>query len=292
MILDMMNTATEYARNFTVRDAIDGTKYIVDISIVSFIVYKLLTVVRETRAWQLIKGIVILLVATQITGWMGLNTINFILRNTMTVGLMAILIVFQPELRGALERIGRSRFGNLFNFDEDSYEVRINKSIEEIVKASEELSKTLTGGLVVIERETKLGDIIKTGTVINSSVSAELIRTLFFPYSPLHDGAIIIGDNKIKAAGCLLPLTENRSLSKELGTRHRAALGVTENSDAIVVIVSEETGRISIAFEGILTRNLVPDTLKKSLAKVMLPQKDEKGRMVIWKGKNIWKRVE
>lgn len=292
MILNIMTTATEYIKIFSVRDAIDITKYIVDISIVSYIVYKLLTVVRNTRAWQLIKGIVILLFATQITGWLGLNTINFILRNTMTVGLMAILIVFQPELRGALERIGRSRFGNLFNFDEDSYEERVSKSIEEIVKASEDLSKTMTGGLIVIEKETKLGDISKTGTGINSAVSSELIRSLFFPYSPLHDGAVIIGDNKIKAAGCLLPLTENRSLSKDLGTRHRAALGVTENSDAIVVVISEETGRISIAYEGVLTRNLVPDTLRKSLAKVMLPEKDEKSRMVIWKGKNIWKRVE
>lgn len=292
MILDMMSTATEYIRNFTASNAVDLTRYIVDISIVSYIVYKLLTVVRETRAWQLIKGIVILLVATQITGWIGLNTINFILRNTMTVGLMAILIVFQPELRGALERIGRSRFGNLFSFDEDSYIERINKTIEEIVKASEDLSKTMTGGLIVVERETKLGDVIKTGSGINATVSSELIRSLFFPYSPLHDGAVIIGENKIKAAGCLLPLTENRSLSKDLGTRHRAALGVTESSDAIVVVVSEETGRISIAFEGVLTRNLVPDTLKKSLAKAMLPENDEKSRMVIWKGKNIWKRVE
>lgn len=288
----MMNAATEYIKNFSVKDAIDVTKYIVDISIVSYAIYKLLTVMRETRAWQLIKGIFILLIATQITGWIGLNTINFILRNTMTVGLLAILIVFQPELRGALEKIGRSRFGDLFSFDENSYVDKVNSAIEEIVKASEELSKTMTGGLIVIEKDTKLGDIIKTGTIINAVVSSELIGSLFFPYSPLHDGAVIMSENKIKAAGCLLPLTENRSLSKDLGTRHRAALGVSENSDAIVVVVSEETGRISIAYEGVLTRNLVPDTLKKSLAKVLLPEKDEKARMVIWKGKNIWKRVE
>lgn len=292
MILNVLANIGDFIKNITVRDIIDITKYIVDISIVSYVIYKLLIVVKQTRAGQLIKGIVVLLIATQITGWLGLNTINFILRNTMTVGLLAILIVFQPELRGALERIGRSKFGNLFNFDEDSYEEKQIKTIDEIVKAAEDLSKSSTGALVVVERETKLGEIIKTGTVINAVVSSELVKNIFFPYAPLHDGAVVIGEGKIKAAGCFLPLTENRNLSNELGTRHRAALGVTENSDAIVIIVSEETGRISVAFEGVLTRNLVPDTLRRALSKVLLPEREEKSKMTIWKGRNIWRRVE
>lgn len=270
----------------------DIIRCIVDISIVSYVIYKIIMMVKETRAAQLIKGIVILLVATQLTGWLGLNTINFILRNTMTVGLLAILIVFQPELRGALERIGRSRFGDIFNFEEDTYVEKLEKTIEEVVKAAEALSKASTGALIVIERETKLGEIIKTGTTLNAVVSCELITNIFFPYAPLHDGAIIIGEGKIKAAGCILPLTENRKLSRELGTRHRAAIGVTEVSDAIAVVVSEETGRISVAFEGKLTRNFVPDTLRKALSKILLSEYQEKKKTNIWKGRNIWKRVE
>lgn len=292
LILSIFNNIKEFFMSITMKDLIEITRYVVDISIVSYIVYKLLIVVKQTRAGQLIKGIVVLLIATQVSGWLGLNAINFILRNTMTVGLLAILIVFQPELRGALERIGRSRFGNLFNFGEHSYEERIKMTVDEIVKASEDLSKTLTGALIVVENETKLGDITKTGIALNANISSELIKNIFFPYAPLHDGAVVIGEGKIKAAGCFLPLTENRNLSKDLGTRHRAAIGITENSDAIVVVISEETGRISIAYEGTLTRNFVPDTLKKALTKIMFPESEEKKKITIWKGRNIWKRVE
>lgn len=292
MLANIINSITDYIKNLSMRDILDVVRYIIDISIVSYLVYKILLVVKQTRAGQLVKGLVILLVATQVTGWLGLNTINFILANTMTLGVLAILIVFQPELRGALERLGRSRFGNLFNFEEDSFEEKILKSIDEVVRASEDLSKNFIGGLMVIERETKLGDIIKTGTLLSSNLSSELLKNIFFPHAPLHDGAVIIGEGKIKAAGCFLPLTENRTLSKDLGTRHRAAIGVTESSDAVVVIVSEETGRISIAFDGTLTRNLVPDTLKKALVKVLLPEKEDSDKRPIWRGRNIWKRVE
>lgn len=291
MLISIFNYIINWIKSIGITDIINITKYFVDISIVSYVVYKILIVVKETRAGQLIKGIVILFVATQVTGWIGLNTINFILRNTMTVGLLAILIVFQPELRAALERIGRSKFGRLFNFEEHSFEEKTKMIISEIVDSAEELSKASTGALIVIERETKLGDIIKTGTVLNAAVSSELIKNIFFPHAALHDGAMVIGEGKIKAAGCLLPLTENRSLSKDLGTRHRAAMGLTENSDAIVVVISEETSRISIAFEGALTRNLVPDTLKKALLKVLLPEEHQQ-KTTIWKGRNIWKRIE
>lgn len=292
MILNFLNYISNIISNITFKDIIEIIKIIIDISIVTFVVYKILVVVKQTRAGQLIKGIVVLLIATQLTEWLGLNTINFILRNTLTVGLLAILIIFQPELRGALERIGRSKFGNLFNFEEHSYEEKIKRTIEEIVKASEDLSKTLTGGLIVIERDTKLGDIEKSGTILNAVISSDLIKNIFFPYAPLHDGAIVIGDGKIKAAGCFLPLSENRNLSKELGTRHRAAIGITENSDSIAVVISEETGRISLSSEGVLTRNLVPDTLRRALSKLLLIEKDENKKMIIWKGRNIWKRIE
>lgn len=281
-----------YIENINSQQIIDIIRFIIDISLVSYLVYKIIKVVNQTRAGQLIKGIVILLVATQLSGWLGLNTINFILRNTIELGVLALLIVFQPELRGALERLGRSKFGSVFNFEEDSYEVRMQKNIDEIVNATEDLSKSLIGGLIVIERETKLGDIAKTGTTLNAVISSELIKNIFFTHAPLHDGALIIGEGKIKAAGCILPLTENRSLSKDLGTRHRAALGVTENSDALVIIISEETGRISIACDGLLTKNLIPDTLRKSLGKMLFVEKQEKAKSIIWRGRNIWKRVE
>jgi diadenylate cyclase len=210
----------------------------------------------------------------------------------MTLGVLAILIVFQPELRGALERIGRSRFGELFNFEDNNNKEKIRKVIDEVVLAVENLSKTSTGALMAFERETKLGDICNTGTILDAEVTSELIENIFFVNTPLHDGAAIISEGRIKAAGCFLPLSENRNISHELGTRHRAGIGISENSDAIVVIVSEETGRISIACEGVLTRNLVPDTLRKALLKALLTEEEVKEPMSIWKGRNIWKRIE
>ncbi|MGE4283565.1 MAG: diadenylate cyclase CdaA [Clostridia bacterium] len=261
---------------------------IIDIIIVAYVIYKAVRLISETRAEQLIKGIVVLLVVTQLSEWLNLNTINFILKNTMQVGVLALLVVFQPELRRALEQVGRSRFGNIFNFEEYNTESNIAFAIEEIAKAVQTLSQNRIGALLVVERDTKIGDIIRTGITMDATISAELLVNIFIPNTPLHDGAVIIRENKIKAAACFLPLTQNENLSKELGTRHRAALGMSENSDAVVVAVSEETGKISFALYGDLTRNLTVETLKKALNKTIQigREKKRKKKLISWKGKS------
>jgi len=242
--------------NIRVRD-------ILDIAIVAFAFYKLYMLIRETRAEQLIKGIIVLLLATQISEWLQLYVINWILRNTMTVGLIALLIVFQPELRRALEYIGRTKFLTKSIVDIEYEE--LNMVAEEIVEAVASLSRQKIGALIVLEKETGLNEVVETGTIINGKVSRALLINIFMPNTPLHDGALLIRKASVLAAGCFLPLTENPNLSKELGTRHRAGLGITERSDSIVVIVSEETGTISVAENGKLTRFLDIVTLRVRL---------------------------
>lgn len=263
----------------------DVIRVTIDISIVSYGIYWLIILVRDTRAYQLIKGIIILIVTTQVSEWFGLNTINYILKNTMTYGVLALLVVFQPELRRALEQIGRSKFHDLFLNEWESKEDKLNKTIEEIVRAADVLAKTYTGALIILEKDTKTGDVIGTGVPVNANISAELLVNIFAPNTPLHDGAIVIREDRIMAAGCFLPLTENHDLSKELGTRHRAALGISENSDAIAVVVSEETGKISIAVNGGLTRNLNIETLKMALDKLLIDKKYNPRRIMLWKVK-------
>ena len=258
---------------------------IIDISIVTWVVYKLIMLVKETRAWQLIKGILLLLVATELSKMLGLKTINFMLQNMLSVLAIGAIVLFQPELRRALEKIGRSRFKDIISFDEANTQIQTTAVIEEIVKACMDLSSKYTGALIVIERDTKIGEIINTGTQLDSSISSELIVNIFVPDTPLHDGAVIIRDNKIKAAACFLPLTDNPNLSKELGTRHRAALGITEVSDSIAVVVSEESGKISFALNGGLTRNLTSDTLRKALNKNLLDNETNSKKIGIWRVK-------
>lgn len=258
---------------------------LVDVGIVSYVVYKVIVLVKETRGWQLIKGVVFILVAAQLTKLLGLKTIAYILDNTVSIIALALVVVFQPELRRGLEKIGRSRFKNFFIFEEESTNIQVTALIEELVKACDKMSKAYTGALIVIERDTKIGEIINTGTQLNSNVSSELIISVFSTSSPLHDGAVIIRDNKIMAAACLLPLSDNTDLSKELGTRHRAALGLSEVSDAIVVVVSEESGRISFALNGGLKRNLTLDTLRKALNKNLLKENTYNKKLSLWKVK-------
>ncbi len=261
---------------------------IIDVVIVGYIIYKGIKLISETRAEQLIKGIVILVVVTQLSEWLQLNTISFILKNTMQVGVVALLVVFQPELRRALEQMGRSRFGNIFNFDEIAdTDDTITNTIDEIIRAVETLADNRIGALVIVERDTKIGDIIRTGVTLDSLVSAELLVNIFVPNTPLHDGAVIVRGGKIMAAACFLPLTENPYLSKELGTRHRAALGISENSDSVAIVVSEETGKISVALDGDLTRNLTVETLKKALIKTLKINRHEKrkNKLLLWKVK-------
>ncbi|WP_341457523.1 diadenylate cyclase CdaA [Garciella nitratireducens] len=260
-MMEMVEFLKELFLNMRIRD-------VIDIAIVAYFFYKLMGLIKETRAEQLIKGIIFILLATQLSEWLGLYTINWILKNTLTVGVIAILVVFQPELRRGLERIGRSKFfGNIF---EKSSEEQSTGTIDEIIKAVQMLSKDKVGALIVIERETKLGEVIETGIHLDSLVSGELIINTFIPNTPLHDGAMIIRGDRIVASGCFLPLTENQGLSKQLGTRHRAGLGITENSDSVVVIVSEETGIISLAMDGKLSRYLDIQSLRQILIDVLV----------------------
>lgn len=268
------------------RDPLSIIRAIVDISIVSYLVYKLIFLVKETRAWQLIKGILFIFAAAYLSEWLGLKTLEFILKNMFQLVGFALVVLFQPELRRALEQLGRSKFKNFFMFDEEELEKKTNESIEELVKASTELSRTRTGALIVLEGETKLGDIINTGVQLDSSITSELIINIFTPNTPLHDGAVVIRNNLIKSAACFLPLTDNPNLSKELGTRHRAALGITEVSDCAVLIVSEETGKISFALNGGLTRNLNPETLRKALRKNLIEKNGTNRKLPRWKVKS------
>ncbi|PYG87329.1 diadenylate cyclase [Ruminiclostridium sufflavum DSM 19573] len=270
-----------------INDPLEMLKSFIDISIVSYIIFKLIQLGKETRAWQLVKGIVVIFVIAMLSEWLQLRTLAFILNKTIELAGFAVVVLFQPELRRGLEQLGRSsNIRDLFNFDENDDVINTTYTIEEIVRAATELSKTKTGALIVVERETKLGEIINTGTTLDSSISAELIINIFTPNTPLHDGALIVRDNKLKSAACFLPLTDNPNLSKELGTRHRAALGITEVSDCISVVVSEETGKISYALNGGLSRNLTPDTLRKALNKNLLEKKSVNKKLSLWKGKS------
>lgn len=246
---------------------------IIDILIVAFAFYKLFTLIKETRAEQLIKGIFLVFVFTKISQWLEFHTLHWILNTTMTVGVIAILIVFQPELRRGLEYLGRSRF-----FSKSFAEIKgesLSEVLDEIVDAVASLSRQNIGALIVLEKETGLNELVETGTQIEGTVSSDLLINIFIPNTPLHDGAVIIKDDKIKAAGCFLPLTENASLSKDLGTRHRAALGVSEESDSLAIIVSEETGSISIAENGSIARYLDVKTLKQILMDMYKPKEEE-----------------
>ncbi len=245
-----------------------GIKDVLDILIVALIVYKVLDFIRETRAQQLVKGIFVLVVAFLISDVLHLYTLNWILRGTMTIGVVALIILFQPELRRGLEYMGRGRFMpnklNRLNSDKSK------EIIDEFVKAADECSATMTGVLIVIEREVSLGDIADTGTIIDAEISAQMIGNIFYKGAPLHDGAAIVRGDRIYAAGCVLPLTDNKDLNKDLGTRHRAGIGITENSDAVTIIVSEENGVISVAQGGRLTRFLDGKGLEKLLLNLYL----------------------
>lgn len=245
---------------------------IVDIAILAIIIYQLTKILRETRAIQLLKGIAMLFIAMLLSDWLNLTATNYILGNTMQVGLFAIVVIFQPELRNMLERMGRSKAGKIIDIvsGQSEYDKAMHV-IDELCDAAVHMSQTKTGALIVIERQTRLGDVIRTGTIINADVTSELLENIFVPNTPLHDGAVIVRGDRIHTAGCLLPLTSNTNLSHELGTRHRAALGISEASDAMVIVVSEETGKISIAINGALTRNLDRESLHLALVRVFKP---------------------
>lgn len=238
---------------------------IVDIAIVTYIFYKVYTFIKDTRAEQVLKGMLFLLVATKVSEIFNLHTLYWMLENTLTVGLIAVLIIFQPELRSGLEYIGRTKFTLLGKNNYTISEDELKKDIEEIVECLYSLSRQKIGALIIMERDTRIGEVINTGTIIDAEISRQLLINIFIPNTPLHDGAVVIRDGKVKAAACFLPLTESKDLSKDLGTRHRAAIGVSEISDCLSLIVSEETGAVSIAKSGKLYRNMTKERLTNIL---------------------------
>jgi diadenylate cyclase len=242
--------------------------------------------IRETRAEQLLKGILLILLLIPISSILKLTMLGWILNKTITIGILTIIIIFQPEIRRALEHIGRSTFTEKHLLDDDEVMERV---INEVGEAVENLSKSKTGALIVIENRTGLAEVINTGTKLDALVSAALLENIFVVNTPLHDGATIIRNDRIVAAGCFLPLTNNENISKLLGTRHRAGIGVSEVSDALTIIVSEETGTISLAVNGKLTRNYTKERLKDILIRILKAKQNKKltvkERMVLWSKK-------
>ena len=260
------------AMNFQFKDA-------VDIIIVAFLIYGVVKLVRETRAGQLVNGLFLLVILFIISSYFNLVMVSRVLAYFFQFAFVAILIVFQPEIRKALEQVGRNNVGQsiaaVVTGRDRSYDrAQIRKAINAVVDGVGILQQLKMGALIVFERKTKLGDIIETGTQINCEPSGQIVGNIFFNKAPLHDGAMIIRDGMIHAAGCILPLTKNTSVSAELGTRHRAALGVSEESDAVVVVVSEETGQISVAVNGVLARRFTRDTLRDVLEGYLIPQEE------------------
>lgn len=253
---------------------------IFDMVLVAFVLYKLYVMIKDTRALALLKGLIVMLIATVISKWLGLNVIYWLLQKTMTVVLVALPVVFQPELRRALEQLGR---GGLFKKSVFLNEEEQENLLDELTKAVAVLAKNKIGALIVLERETGLNDYIETGITVDGLVSNEFLINIFIPNTPLHDGAVILRGNRIMAAGCLLPLTEDRSLKKELGTRHRAAIGLSEQTDAAVVVVSEETGIISLARAGRLVRDLDADVLKDKLRILFTNKAHPLGNILNWR---------
>lgn len=253
-----------------------GINDIIDIILVAFIIYEVLGFIRESRAEQLLKGLLILVLATFLSGWLNLYTLNWILNGALTLGLVAIVVIFQPELRRGLEYIGRRKFfkgvlGSLGNLDKE----RAKHITNEFIKAIDFFSESRTGALIVLENETTLTDVAETGTRLDAEISTELLGNIFYEGSPLHDGAVIIRGDRMLSAGCVLPLSSSRTIGSDLGTRHRAGLGITENSDAIAIIVSEETGVISMAKDGELTRFMDVKAVEKKLLGIYLAPEHE-----------------
>ena len=243
---------------------------ILDILVVAFIVYKGINMIHSSAASRIIRSIVALLLLTALTSILKMRSLNYILDKILELGIIALVVIFQPELRRALERFGGRSLRSIWQGKPQVSQYE--GVIAQVVIACETMSRQKVGALIVFERETSLSEFFKTGTILNAQVSSELIRNIFFPKASLHDGAMVIQGDRIAAAGCVLPLSENTHLSSDLGTRHRAGVGMSEVSDAVVVIVSEETGTISVAIGGLLKRHLMPETLEKLLINELVPQ--------------------
>ena len=263
---------------------------VVDILVVAYIIYRVMKLLKDTSAARLAKGILILVLIMLFASFLHLTMISWLLRNALSVGVFAVVVIFQPELRRLLEQIGKGNLSRMLIPDTDPNVVE--SMIVATVSACADMSRTKTGALIVFERKERLGEIISTGTRVDAAPSAELIKNIFFKNSPLHDGAMIVRAGRVCAAGCVLPLSGNRGLSRDLGTRHRAAVGMSETADSVLVVVSEETGAISVAIGGMLKRHLSPEILQKMLESELLGDelrnKNEKSRIAAirdkWKG--------
>jgi diadenylate cyclase len=252
---------------------------ILDMAIVAYLIYRIITVVRKTSSASVVKGIILLIAVLWLSKLLYLNVISFLLGQAMKLGVLVLVVLFQPELRRFLEQVGSRNFNLLFR--RQAKIGNIEASITSTVAACMDMSKTRTGALIVFERDIELTDYIKTGTKLDSVLSAELLKNIFFPRTPLHDGSVIVRNGRIVAAGCMLPMSNNTKLSRDLGMRHRAGIGMSEISDAVIVIVSEETGSISVAVDGMLKRHLAQETFEKLLRNELLledKQSEEKTR--------------
>ena len=266
---------------------------IIDVTIVVFLVIKVVNILKGSRAMQLVKGIIFLIIITCVSYILNLRILNYILTTIMTYGVILLIVLFQPELRRALEQLGSSnKVTRYFGFEKDIIS-KVKEDIYKIVFATTELSQNKIGALIVIERDIKLKEIISTGVAINSEISPQLLVNIFTPNTPLHDGAVVIKDNKIAAAACMLPLASDNDIARELGTRHRAAIGMSKESDAIIIVVSEETGKISVAKEGKLIADLKEEALKKILISNIITKRfKENDKKTIWDKLRNFKNVK
>ncbi|WNX85373.1 diadenylate cyclase CdaA [Agathobaculum sp. NTUH-O15-33] len=260
---------------------------VIDILLVAYILYRVMKLLKDTSAERLVKGILVLAVALLIATQAHLNTISYLLKSVFTIAPFMLVLIFQPELRRIIEQLGKGNVSRLFITTSDPDATA--KAIDATVAACGDMSKTKTGVLIVFERTERLGEIVATGTLVDAAPSPELLKNVFFKNSPLHDGAMIVRDGRVYAAGCVLPLSGSQNLSRDLGTRHRAAVGMSESADCVLVVVSEETGAISVAIGGMLKRHLSTETLQKVLESELLEEeKPDKNRVAAlrdkWKG--------
>ncbi len=300
--MDFFSTVWEYVKQFssTLWDSVISVLATfritdaIDILLLTYIIYLAIKLIRETRAQQLLKGIILFAIASVVANVLSLNAISYLLQRVFDIGVIALIVVFQPELRRALEKLGRTKVRNfgVFGIGSEHYEKAEQEwghTIEVIATAASELSKTKTGALIVCERQTKLGEQISTGVILEAKPSVELFGNLFFHNSPLHDGAVIMRDGIILAASCFLPKPQKEEhIARQLGSRHRAAIGMSENSDAVIVVVSEETGTISVAEDGEIYRDFNRDTLRTYLRGKLIPEKpdeNEKKKRTFLRGK-------
>ncbi len=259
---------------------------ILEIIIISFLVYHILLWIKQTRAWALLKGLIVILVFLFIAVLLNMTTILWIAQNVFSIAMIALVVMLQPELRKALEELGRKNFFSSMLVDKKDVNKLSARTINEIVKACVEMGKVRTGALIVVEKMQSLADYERTGIEVDGLVSSQLLINIFEKNTPLHDGAVIIRENRVTSATCYLPLSDNMALSKELGTRHRAGIGISEVTDSVTVIVSEETGKISVAHEGELETNLDADRLRECLTNLTLePGNEEEKKRFPWKGR-------